>query len=131
MRANRDKALKEVERSIGAGKIDAALEQLRRIPDTHPNDFPVMNRMGDLLARKGRPGDAIFCYERIAQTFAQAGFVPKAIALYKKILRLDGDQAGSPPGIRSRRSRGRRPARGARPPGPGPVPCRMHRCRRC
>jgi len=95
VKANREKVLKEVERSIGAGKIDAALAQLRRLPDTHPNDFPVLNRMGDLLARAGRKSDAVFCYQRIAQTFAHAGFVPKAIALYKKILRLEPNRTQS------------------------------------
>ncbi len=95
LRANRDRALKELERSLAAGKLDAAVEQLRRLPDPQPNDFPVMNRAGDLLARGGRKAEAIYCYEKIAHSFANAGFVPKAIALYKKALRLNADRTQS------------------------------------
>jgi len=52
-------------------------------------DPQALNRMADLLARQGRREEAIAGYRRIADQFVEAGFLPKAAAILKKILRLD------------------------------------------
>ena len=71
------------------GKVDGALVQLQQLAESGPTDLLTLNRIGDLLARQGRTGEAIGYYLQIANQFLDAGYVPKAIAIHKKILRLD------------------------------------------
>jgi len=68
---------------------------LERLAEAAPRDLQILNRLGDLLARHGRPDEAIGHYLRIAGQFTETGHVPKAIAIYKKILRLDQDSTES------------------------------------
>jgi tetratricopeptide (TPR) repeat protein len=52
----------------------------------------MLNRVGDLLARSGRGIDAIGYYDKIAEQFSASGFYPKAIAIIKKILKVDAQR---------------------------------------
>ncbi len=89
MALDRRKGLQTAERLLKQGKLQAALSELRKVSESAPNDLLTLNRLGDLLARQGRHPEAIDYYRRIAEQFASGGFVPKAIAIHKKILRLD------------------------------------------
>lgn len=91
--ADREKAFESAERLLRSGKVPSALEEFRRLADESPRDLQMLNRIGDSLARAGRNGDAIAYYERIADQFAAAGFFPKAVAILKKVTRLDADRA--------------------------------------
>ncbi len=92
MAFDREHALKEAERLLKQGRVDAALSELQRVAQRAPNDLPILNRMGDLLAKQGRHDEAISYYEKIAQGFKRGGFLPKSVAIYKKILRIDPDR---------------------------------------
>jgi tetratricopeptide (TPR) repeat protein len=89
MTVERRKGLQTVERLLKQGKLQAALGELRKVSENAPNDLLTLNRLGDLLARQGRNAEAVAYYNKIAAQFAGGGFVPKAIAIHKKILRLD------------------------------------------
>ena len=95
MALDREKALKDAERLLQQGRADEGLRVLERAAKSNPADLPALNRMGDLLARVGRRDEAIGYYEQIAARFGQSGFLPKAVAMYKKILRLDPDRTES------------------------------------
>jgi tetratricopeptide (TPR) repeat protein len=86
---DRRKDWRAAERLLKQGKVQAALEQLRRISDDAPGGVVTLNRLADLLAQLGKREEAIGYYTKIALQFEQGGFVPKAIAIHKKILRLD------------------------------------------
>jgi len=83
------KGWRAAERLLRQGKVQAALQQLSKISDTATGDVVTLNRLADLLAQQGKAGEAIGYYEKIAKQFETGGFVPKSIAIHKKILRLD------------------------------------------
>lgn len=89
MAVDRRIGLQAVEQLLKQGKLQAALGELQRVSGDAANDLLTLNRLGDLLARQGRRPEAIEYYRKIAGQFEDGGFVPKAIAIYKKILRLD------------------------------------------
>jgi len=88
---DRRKGWRTAERLLKQGKVEAALEQLRKISDDPAGGVVTLNRLADLLAQMGRSSEAIGYYTKIAKQFEHGGFLPKAIAIHKKILRLDPD----------------------------------------
>jgi tetratricopeptide (TPR) repeat protein len=87
--SKRDQILQEAEKLASRGKLDAAIKEYRRAIEQSPNDTNTLNRLGDLLQRASRIPEAIDVYQRIADHFSEDGFFLKAIAIYKKINRLD------------------------------------------
>jgi tetratricopeptide (TPR) repeat protein len=91
----KQKTLLSAEQLLRAGKLQEALVVLERMAASASSDPLTLNRMGDLLARFDRKDEAISYYFRIAVEFTQAGFYPKAVAIHKKILRLNPDNIDS------------------------------------
>lgn len=87
----KDKTLKAAERYAQQGKFDAAINEFRKVLDANPTDLTVANTVGDLYARTGRNDEAIRQYQYVAEHFEGGGFRVKAIAMYKKVLKLDAD----------------------------------------
>src|SRR4030095_9007005 len=52
-------------------------------------DLTTINTLGDLYVRAGRIQDAISNFSRIADSYREGGFTLKAIAMLKKISKLD------------------------------------------
>ena len=71
------------------GKLDQALKDYLRVLDDNPKDIPTLNKVGDLYVRMNRPGDSIPFFTRIADFYSRDGFFLKAIAIYKKINKID------------------------------------------
>jgi tetratricopeptide (TPR) repeat protein len=95
MPLDREKTYKNAERLLRQQKTQEALRELRRLADDAPRDLLMLNRIGDLLVRMGRNAEAIGYYQGIAEQFTEAGFFVKAIAILKKILRLDPESTES------------------------------------
>jgi tetratricopeptide (TPR) repeat protein len=87
--AKREVIMQEAEQLAARGKLDAAIKQYKRVVDLAPHDTNALNRLGDLLVRVSRIPEAIEVYQRIADHFGEDGFFLKAIAIYKKVNRLD------------------------------------------
>ncbi len=87
----KDKTLKAAERYAQQGKFDAAINEYRKVLDADSTDLTVANTVGDLYARTGRNDEAIRQYQYVAENFEAGGYRVKAIAMYKKILKLDHD----------------------------------------
>ena len=87
----KDKTLKAAERYAQQGKFDAAINEFRKVLEAYPADLTVANTIGDLHARSGRNEDAIRQYQYVAEHFEAGGFRVKAIAMYKKVLKLDAE----------------------------------------
>jgi tetratricopeptide (TPR) repeat protein len=72
-------------------QFDKALQLYIQILDESPGDdeadVALYNRVGDLLMREGRVGDAMTYYEKAVDLYAESGFFNNAIALCNKILR--------------------------------------------
>ena len=88
MAFDKAKTLYAAEKALELGKIPAAINEYRRIIENDPDDFTALNMLGDLHARVGNTAEAITCFIRIAEHYRDQEFIPKAIAMYKKIDRL-------------------------------------------
>lgn len=91
----REQILQEAEKLAARGKLDAAIKEYRRALEHAPNDTNTLNRLGDILVRVNRIDEAIDVYQQIAEHFAQDGFFLKAIAIFKKVNRLDPQRTGT------------------------------------
>lgn len=82
------KTLRAAEKYLEMGKIPAAITEYCKIVESEPDDFTTLNMLGDLYVRTGNQAAAISCFRHIAEHYRQQDFVLKAIAMYKKIDRL-------------------------------------------
>jgi len=88
MAFDKAKTLFAAEKALELGKIPAAIKEYCLIVENEPDDLTVLNMLGDLHARVGSTDAAIACFIRIAEHYREQEFVPKAIAMYRKIDRL-------------------------------------------
>ncbi|HEY0788114.1 MAG TPA: tetratricopeptide repeat protein, partial [Thermoanaerobaculia bacterium] len=89
MAIQRDKIVASAEKLVAKGKIEPAIKEYERLLDDNPNDVNTLNRIGDLWVRINRLDEACKVYARIADHYAKDGFFLKAIAIFKKINKLD------------------------------------------
>lgn len=89
---DREAALKAAEKALKLGKIDTAIAEYVRIIEAQPRDWNSANALGDLYVRSKQLDKGIAQYTRIADHLASEGFLPKAAALYKKILKFKPDE---------------------------------------
>jgi tetratricopeptide (TPR) repeat protein len=82
------KTLRSAEKYLEMGKISSAIKEYCQIVAVDPHDFTTLNMLGDLYTRAGNPSEAVSCFRRIAEHYREQGFGLKAIAMYKKIDRL-------------------------------------------
>jgi len=82
------KTLRAAERYLELGKIPAAVKEYCKIVEDEPDDFNTLNMLGDLYVRVGNQPAAISCFRRIAEHYRDQDFALKAIAMFKKIDRL-------------------------------------------
>lgn len=85
---DRLKTLQAAEKNLELGKIPAAIREYCTVVEHDPDDFTTLNMLGDLYVRVDNRSAAISCFRRIAEHYREQDFVLKAIAMYKKIDRL-------------------------------------------
>jgi tetratricopeptide (TPR) repeat protein len=86
---DREATLKQADKLLKQGKVDAAIAAYVRLIDEQPQDWTAINALGDLYLRAGNNDKAIEQYIRVADHQFAEGFFPKSAALYKKALKLD------------------------------------------
>jgi tetratricopeptide (TPR) repeat protein len=89
MATSKEQILQSAEKFLGKGKLEQALKEYLRLLDENPKDVATLNRVGDLYVRMNRPTESIQYYTRIADSYSRDGFFLKAIAIYKKINKID------------------------------------------
>ena len=89
---DREGTLRKAEKLLRQGKLDLAIAEYRAVIDDQPSDWNTANTLGDLYFRAGQLDKAIAQYNDIAAHLANEGFFPKAVALYKKILKIKPDE---------------------------------------
>ncbi len=88
---DRDDTFRRAEKLLRQGRLDAAIAEYARLVDDQPRDWATANLLGDLYVRAGQVEQAAVQYARIAEHLAREGFVAKAAAVYKKIVKINPD----------------------------------------
>ncbi|HSK08967.1 MAG TPA: tetratricopeptide repeat protein, partial [Vicinamibacterales bacterium] len=92
MAIDRDTTLRKAEKFLRQGRLDSAIAEYLRVIEDQPRDWSTVNTVGDLLVRAGQVESAIQHYARIADHLFTEGFLPRAAAVYKKILKVKPDE---------------------------------------
>jgi tetratricopeptide (TPR) repeat protein len=87
--SKRDTLIASAEKSVQKGKIDAALKDYLKVLEETPADINVLNKVGDLFVRLNRNDEALPYFTKIAEHYSRDGFFLKAIAIYKRINKID------------------------------------------
>lgn len=88
MASERETSLRRAEKLLRQGRLDAAIEEYRRVIEAQPGDWNTTNLLGDLYVRAGQVERAAEQFNKVADHYASEGFLPKAIALYRKVLKI-------------------------------------------
>ncbi len=86
---NKTKVLAAAEKFVQQGKLQNAIAEYLKVTREDPKDLTVMNTVGDLYARLGHTTQALQCFKQVGEAYAGDGFFVKAIAIYKKLTKLD------------------------------------------
>jgi len=89
---DREGTLRKAEKLLRQGKLDQAIAEYRAVIEDQPSDWNTANALGDLYFRAGQIEKAVAEYSKIAEHLGSEGFFPKAVALYKKILKIKPDE---------------------------------------
>jgi len=89
MADNRIAFLKQANKLFRQGKIDAAIKEYKKVLAIKPDDPEVRRIIGDLEIQNNNIPGAIEQFEWIGDYYLRDGFFAKAIAMYKRITRLD------------------------------------------
>lgn len=86
---NKTKVLASAERYVQQGKLQNAITEYEKITKEDPKDITVLNTIGDLYARLGQVDSAVTYFRKVGDHYATEGFTVKAIAMYKKLTKLN------------------------------------------
>jgi tetratricopeptide (TPR) repeat protein len=89
MAFHKAKALQEAEKSVAQGKIAQAIKQYQEILVNDPSDVSLLNTLGDLYIRDRNITEGLRQFQRLAEAYVREGFNVKAIAIYRKISKVD------------------------------------------
>ena len=84
--------IEHLDRYLARKEYDKALRAVADALKKNPSQFNLLLRQAEILGLAGDREEAIRVYRRLAERYARDGFYAKAIALYKKILKLDPDR---------------------------------------
>ncbi|HWK31423.1 MAG TPA: tetratricopeptide repeat protein, partial [Terriglobales bacterium] len=88
---NKAKVLASAEKAVQQGKLQNAIVEYQKVLKEDPKDLTVLNTIGDLQARVGNNPEAAKCFQKVGEQYATDGFTVKAIAMYKKLTKLDSN----------------------------------------
>ena len=83
------KVLHAAEKYVLQGKIQAAIDEYNKILKKDPKDLMTLNTIGDLYDRAGKKDEAIKCFYTLAEKYVESSAIPRSIAVYKRITKLD------------------------------------------
>jgi cAMP-dependent protein kinase regulator len=77
------------QRALARGEWSKALESFQKHCAQEPSDLRSRQKVAELLERLGRKVEAIQEYRKVAEAYAEEGFLLQAISVNKIILRMD------------------------------------------
>lgn len=95
MAIDRDTTLRKAEKLLRQGRLDQAIAEYQKVIQDQPRDWSTVNTLGDLFVRAAQLERGVEHFTRIADHLFEEGFLPRAAAVYKKILKLRPDEEHS------------------------------------
>jgi tetratricopeptide (TPR) repeat protein len=83
--------LKHANRLFQQGKTDPALDEYKKILEIKPDDLQVRRIVGDIELKRSNLKEAVEQFEWIADHYLKSGLSVRAIATYKRIIRISPD----------------------------------------
>lgn len=91
MPVDRNATLRKAEKLLRQGRLEAAIAEYGALVQDQPSDWSTTNLLGDLYVRAGQIDNAVAQFTRVADHLSMEGFLPKAAAVYRKILKIKAD----------------------------------------
>ncbi|MDY0230960.1 MAG: tetratricopeptide repeat protein [Candidatus Saccharicenans sp.] len=88
-RLDRVKIIEQAEKYVRTGKIREAITEYEKLLDDDPTDVSINNIVGDLYVRLGQTDRAIKAFEKVATEYEKKSLYSQALAILKKICRLN------------------------------------------
>ena len=79
----------EAQQALSRGEWRKALECFQKHCAQEPEDLRSQLKVAELLERLGQKKEAVQMYRKVAEAYAQDGFLLQAISINKMILRID------------------------------------------
>ena len=92
MALDKSSVLDNAQKYTAQGKLTEAIAEWKKLADLSPNDGAPYNAIGDLHLKRNASNDAVEAYFKAAAAFRAGGVALKAIAVFKKILKIDPNQ---------------------------------------
>ena len=86
---SKEKSRANAERFLQQNKLQNAIAEYEKILKAEPHDLTIINQIGDIYTRLGQNDRAIERFRFVADFYFSEGANLKAIAMYKKITKLD------------------------------------------
>ena len=89
MGIDRGSVLQSAQLFASRGQFDAAINEWKKLSSESPGDGSIFNSIGELHLKRQATNDAVTAFLQAANAFRAEGATLKAIATFKKILKLD------------------------------------------
>ena len=86
-----ERTLDDAHRLLREGRVDGAIEAYAGVLAARPDDWPAANRLGDLYMQTGKIQEAVEQFAQVGEHLLDRDLLPKAAALYKKVLKIVPD----------------------------------------
>jgi tetratricopeptide (TPR) repeat protein len=88
-RSDRVRVIEQAEKHVRAGRVKDAIAEYEKLALTDPQDVGTLNIIGDLYIRLGHNDRAVGFFLKVAEEYERRGLFSQALAIYKKIHKLD------------------------------------------
>ncbi len=92
MAIDRSTVLHSAQLFASRGQFDAAINEWKKLSADSPGDGSIFNSIGELHLKRHATTDAVAAFVQAANAFRAEGATLKAIATFKKVLKLDPSQ---------------------------------------
>ena len=89
MAIDRGSVLQSAQLFASRGQFDAAINEWKKLSTESPGDGSIFNSIGELYLKRQSTNDAVIAFLQAANAFRAEGATLKAIATFKKVLKLD------------------------------------------
>src|SRR6516165_678634 len=86
---NKERTRAAAEKFVQQNKLPQAIAEYEKLLKHDPKDLAILNTAGDLYIRINQPMHAVQNFRTVAESYAKDGHAVKAIAIYKKLTKVD------------------------------------------